>query len=82
MMNRQSSHMHSLDDRMFPGLTRYNWPISILTTSAAFGSSEGSMVRPSNISSSKVERTPYFSKNCSKRYQRHADKKDNCTYDS
>lgn len=68
MMNRQSSHMHSLDDRIFPGLTRYNWPISILTTSAAFGSSEGSNVRPSDISSSKIERTPYFSKNYSRKY--------------
>lgn len=31
--------MHSLEDLMFPGLTRYSWPDSILTTSAALGSS-------------------------------------------
>ena len=33
------TYMHSLDVRIFPGRTRYNCPVGIFTTSAAFGSS-------------------------------------------
>jgi hypothetical protein len=32
--------MHSLDERIFPGRTRWSCPVDILTTSVALGSSE------------------------------------------
>ena len=43
-MKMNATNMHSLDERIFPGRTKWSCPVDILTTSVALGSSniEGS----------------------------------------
>jgi hypothetical protein len=58
---KRVTHMHSLEVRIFPGRTRYSWPVLIFTTSAALGSSIRRSVALSTSLIHKLEHTPDFS---------------------